>query len=221
MGKNPKHSTPSVKDRVPDISYIVSAYNRPDLLPGLLWSLAAQSHKNFEVIVTDNAKVLSVAKQHDRAVNYIRSINPFFKERFHYKRTHGQIDVSTCYHSAEWAIKHIACGLWYCFPCDDSYYAPEFGQRMLRAGYSNGWDFVVCKSVVVGPAASGGSGYRVWDMAIGRTVKTSFIVKASVFPGFTLPVVESAAGCDYQFGHDLVHSGVPWGHVDEVMIVHN
>lgn len=199
----------------PDISYIVSAYNRPALLPGCLHSLAVQTHRNFEVIVTDNASDNRISEMHKKMVASMQD------SRFSYKRTAGLIDVSTCYHSAEWAIRNKASGIWYCFPCDDSYYAPEFGQRMLGAAYRNQWDFVVCKQVVVGPEASGGSGYRVWDMAIGKTIKTSFMVKASVFPGFTLPVVESAAGCDYQFGFDLVKSGVRWGHVDEVMIVHN
>lgn len=201
----------------PDISYVVSCFNRPRLLPVCLYSLSVQTHRDFEVIVTDNAIDNAVASQHCRAVTRMED------SRFRYFRTAGKILVSDCYWSAEWGIKHHAQGKWYCFPCDDSYYAPEFGQRMLTAAYRENWDFVVCGSVVVGPEASGGSGYRVWDMQIGRTIKTSFMIKASRFTEFyAKPVAENAAaGVDYSFGAHLVRSGVPWGIVPEVMLVHN
>ena len=201
----------------PDISYVVSCFNRPHLLPVCLYSLAAQTHRDFEVLVTDNATDEAVAAHHRRTVRLMGD------SRFHYYRTSDKIKVSDCYWSAEWAIKHHTHGNWYGFPCDDSYYAPEFGQRMLSAAYRENWEFVICGSVVVGPAASGNSGYRVWEMQIGRTIKTSFLVKACRFTGFyAKPVAENAAaGADYSFGAYLVRSGVPWGIVNEVMLVHN
>lgn len=40
---------------MPRLSYIVSVCNATLYLPCLLWSLRAQTHKDFEVIVTDNS----------------------------------------------------------------------------------------------------------------------------------------------------------------------
>jgi len=201
----------------PDISYVVSCFNRPKLLPVCLYSLAAQTHKDFEVLVTDNSVDEDVASRHRSTVSGMKD------QRFRYYRTANKIKISDCYWSAEWAIRHHASGNWYCFPCDDTYYVPEFGQRMLSAAYRENWEFVVCGGAVVGPAASGGSGYRVWEMQIVRTIKTSFLVKASRFTKFhAKPVAENAAaGADYSFGAHLVRSGVPWGIVPEVMLVHN
>lgn len=213
---------PIVLYPAPDISYIVSAYNRPWMLPVCLWSLAGQLHKNFEVIVADNADNEHIARQHETAVNQVRAFDPGFHKRFHYKRTGKLIKVNDCWNAAEWVIKNMARGAWYAFPCDDSYYVPEFGQRMLGAAYSNNWDFVICGNMVVGPDASGGSGYRVWRMSIGRTIKTSFMVKASLFRGFEgKPDIPSPVAVDYFFGHRIRERGISYGWVDEVMVVHN
>src|SRR5208337_2687043 len=41
-------------DDAPHVSYIVSAYDRPDHLGCVLYSIKAQTDQSFEVIVTDN-----------------------------------------------------------------------------------------------------------------------------------------------------------------------
>jgi hypothetical protein len=92
---------------------------------------------------------------------------------------------------------------------------------MLAKGISEGLDFVYCEDVVVGPDASGGSGYRVWTQSIGRTVKTSFIVRASSFPGFSKPNIPTPVAADYFFGHSMRQSGKRIGSVRETMVVHN
>lgn len=203
----------------PDITYIVSAFNRPVMLPVILWALAGQKHRNFEVIVTDNATDDETSAKHRAAVQCVQGNVPEIP--FRYVRTAKKIHVADCYHSAEYAIKTYARGQWYCFPCDDTYLAPDFGQKMLKAAYSHGWQFVYTKSVVVGSEASGGSGPQIWTMQVGRTVKTSFIVKASIFPGFVRTGTPAPVEADYFLGSVLRSKGIPMGSVDEIMVVHN
>ena len=86
--------------------------------------------------------------------------------RFKYIHTAPKIKVSECYWAAEYALRR-ASGQWFCFPCDDTYLVPEFGARMLAKGVQDCLDLVFCEEVLVGPAAAGGSGYRVWIQQIG------------------------------------------------------
>ncbi len=198
----------------PDISYIVSCYNRPVMLPVILWALKGQTHFRFECIVTDNASDEGIAKLHKKAVDDLND------SRFRYVRTYKKIPVEDCYWAAEYALKQ-ARGSWYCFPCDDTYLVPEFGARMLEKGMRDCLDMVFCEDVVVGTDASGQSGYRVWKQYVSHTLKTSFIVRASSFPGFTKPGIPSPVAVDYFFSHLMNQSGKRIGSVREVMCVHN
>ncbi len=88
----------------PEITYIVSAFNRPVMLPVALWSIKGQSHSDFECIVTDNADSNTLAKQQEKMVKDLND------HRFRYVRTATKTQVSDCYWSAEWANKHMASG---------------------------------------------------------------------------------------------------------------
>jgi hypothetical protein len=203
-------------EHTPDITYVVSAFDRPELLPVCLWSIKAQSHGDSEVIVTDNAIDARIAAKHRAIVAAMKDA------RFRYVRTAGKIEVSDCYWSAEYAVKNLANGRWYCFPCDDTYYAPEFAQRMLAAAYKDNLEFVLCGKPIVGPAASGGAGYWIWESPIHRSIKTAFIVKASRFSGFAnKPHKSMAANADYAFGQQMLRDGVRCGIVNEPMMFHN
>lgn len=199
---------------VPDISYIVSAYNRPVMLPVVLWAIKGQSHQNFEVFVTDNSTDPKTVEHHKESVAQLKD------PRFKHIHTAKKIKVSECYWAAEYALKR-ARGQWFCFPCDDTYLVPEFGARMLAKGVQDCLDLVYCEEVLVGPAAAGGSGYRVWFQQIGRTVKTSFIVRASSFPGFNKPGLVCAVAVDYVFSDEMYRAGKKVGSVRECMVVHN
>lgn len=208
----------------PDISYIVSAYNRPLMLPACLWSLAQQTHRSFEVIVTDNSTDRGIAKHQERTVDQINASgllgNP--APRFVYVNTSQKIKISDCYRSALYAVENHARGNWYCFPCDDTYLVPEFGERMLAAAYSRNADFLYCKYCVVGADASSYSGYRVWTMTPGRTIKTSLFVRASVFQGFP-GIADSAAPvlADWAYSSRMRERNIRTATVDEVLVVHN
>lgn len=201
----------------PDISYIVSCYDRPKLLPVCLYSLQAQTHEDFEVLVTDNATDPRIAAQHRRAVEQLCD------DRFRYFRTAGKVKVSDCYWSAEWAVK-IASGKWFCFPCDDSYYAPEFGQRMLGAAYANAWRFVSCNAII-GPEASGGSGYALWKMPLGKVTKTCFLIHSETFHKLGQfagkPSISQAMAADYALSALVAKRRIRAGNIDHVMVVHN
>lgn len=181
-----------------------------------LASIRAQTHSNFECIVTDNAIDRRISEAQRNIVLRMGD------KRFRYVHTAPRIAVSDCYYSAEWAIKNMAQGTWYSFPCDDTYLVPEFGSRMLASAYRFNWDFVYCRQVVVGPEAAGQSGYRVWNQTIGHTVKTCFLVRASVFEGFGgKPDVPVPVAADYFYSTLMRNRGVSMGYVDEPMVVHN
>lgn len=209
MGKNPKHTAANLG---PEITYIVSAFNRPVMLPVCLWSIKGQTHGNFEVIVTDNSKDRKIISLHKLAVSQLKD------RRFKYLHTANKIRVSDCYWSAEYACKS-AKGQWLCFPCDDSYLVPDFGRRMLLAGYSNDWDMVICGDVTVGPECNGGIGYKLWKMVPGKATKTTFIVRSSIFPGFTGKLnTHGAVLADYHLSGQIENVGIL---SDQLMVVHN
>ena len=175
----------------PEISYIISAYNRPALLPVCLWSLYAQTHTDFEVLVTDNATDKKIAaKQRDIVASMKDS-------RFKYVNTATRIKVSDCYWSAEYGMKHTT-GKWICFPCDDTYYVPQWAQRMLTTAVSGNLDLVLCESAVYGPDTNGCSTYYLAHRSdIWPGGKPSFLVKRSVFPSFiNKPTVSTCSGVD-------------------------
>ena len=208
----------------PDISYIVSAYHRPLMLPACLWSLAQQTHRNFEVIVTDNSTDKRSIAAHKKFVEQINECgllgNP--APQFVYVHTAPKLKISDCYRSALYEIEHHARGQWYSFPCDDTYLVPEYGERMLSAAYSERADFLYCKYCVVGADASSWSGYRVWKMGPGRTIKTSLFVRSSVFQGF--PGIGDTASpvlADWAYSASMRDRKVRTATVDEVLVVHN
>jgi glycosyltransferase involved in cell wall biosynthesis len=201
----------------PDISYIVSCYNRPDLLPVCLYSLKVQTHKNFEVIVTDNAIDKKIAAKHKAVVAQVNDGDG----RFRYLKTNGK----DCYWSAETGVKQ-ARGAWYCFPCDDVYYVPHFGQKLLGAAVSNQWQFVTAGKIIIGPDACGFDGYNVWQLGrpLFPTGKVEFLIRADIFKGFPGKSPKSVSvNCDRVIGQQMMFSAqaVPHGVVDECLVVHN
>ena len=202
----------------PDISYIVSLYNRPELLPCCLWSLKAQTHQSFEVIVTDNTTDDKIAKKQERFVAGLKD------KRFYYVRTSDKIKVSDCYWSAEYG-KAMAEGRWLAFPCEDCYYPPEFAQRMLGEAVRNNWNLVLCENIICGPETCGSNSYM--HMRVGTPLfpgyKPSFFVRREQFKEWiNKPVVPACSGVDRTTLRYLTErEDVKWGAVRDLYYVHN
>lgn len=205
----------------PEITYIVSAFNRPLMLPVALWSIKGQSHQDFECFIADNTDNAGIYKAHDQA---IKAMND---PRFRHINTSKKTKVGDCYWSAEWIAAHFPMGRWLCFPCDDTYYVPEFAQRMLVMAARENADYVFVKNIIAGPEALGGpdSGYAMWTQRLHRTAKTSFIVKSRVFKevgGFQGKMDRMATvNADYFFSTQMVQAEKKIARVDECLLVHN
>lgn len=200
-----------------DLTFIVSAYDDPVSLACCLWSLAGQTHRNMEIIVTDNTEDDRISRLHHDVVKQVRSSYP----RIHYERTTNKIKILDCYHSAEWGAKK-ARGAFLCFPCDDCYYVPQFAQRMLGTAYGKCLDFVEC-GVIGGPDMTGISIYMPMEW---RTIKSNFIIKADVFRklGFSGKMTQREAvpsAADQELGRRVRGNNYPWGKMTDVMVVHN
>src|SRR5690348_12921059 len=100
-----------------DITYIVSAYDRPQSLKSCLASLNNQTNDDYQLIVTDNTTDECMSSIHEEIC---RNFNAFYLNT----------RQPTCYHSAEIGAK-FAWGTWLAFPSDDSYYVPTFAETML------------------------------------------------------------------------------------------
>ncbi len=201
----------------PDLTYIVSAFDGPADLRTCLASLACQTHRNFEVIVTDNTEDVRMSKRHSRIVAQIAKDLPAVR----YIRTARKIVSSDCYFSGEWAARNVAQGAFLCFPCDDCYYVPRFGQKMLGAAFGNAWDFVEC-TPLAGPDMTG---LEVYGKLTGHVIKSSFIIRAETFKelGYWTGKHPDSfyIGADRQLGHHIAVNKVPAGKVNEELVVHN
>jgi glycosyltransferase involved in cell wall biosynthesis len=176
----------------PDLSFIVSSFSWVDQLPTCLYSLRAQTHQNFEVLVTDNSTDKR-AIAHQKAI--VRGMRD---KRFRYLNTAPLIKVSDCYWSSEVGMKHTT-GRWLCFPAEDCYYPPEWAARMLSLGIRKQLDLVLCELVIAGPAGCGSSGYFIVDLPeMGMPgYKPSFIVRREKFKGWiNKPTVPACSGTD-------------------------
>jgi len=203
----------------PDISYILSLYNRIDYLKVCAYALKMQTHTNFEVIVTDNTINNVQAKEHK---DFIKSLND---SRFNYVRTNAINKVNDCYWSSEHGMG-LASGQWLCFPCEDNYYPPEWGQRMLSTAALNQLDLVLCEYAIAGPdgPASGADHYlRIQMRSLSYPgYKPSFIVRASKFPGWiNKPTINACSGVDRTTLIYMEQAGFKWGIARDLYYVHN
>jgi hypothetical protein len=113
-------------------------------------------------------------------------------------------------------------GEFLCFPSDDSYYVPSFGEKMLRAATLNGWDLVYCNTLYDLAKIGEGQGYGVLNVEPRRYKidKTCFIVRRRWFEGFP-GKTEGSCEADANLIEQLVVKGISHGKVNEVLVVHN
>ena len=202
----------------PEISYIVSSFSRPHQLPACLWSIYAQTHSDFECLVTDNSMHHSTRAKHRASVNDMRD------PRFRYLLTGNKIPVPDPYWSAELGMK-AARGKWLCFPCDDTQYPFEWAQRMLATAAIQNLDLVLCHYNIAAPETCGAPHY--FRMELGTLAfpgyKPSFLVKAAKFPHWlNKPTMNATSGVDRTtLQHMVRNPAIRWGVCQNLYYTHN
>ncbi len=208
------------------VTYIVSAYDRPDMLRCCLASLAVQTDRDFEVIVADNSKTFAEQQQNAAVVS------AFHDSRFGHRDTDCIKTVGgwDCYWSAEYVAYNWAKGDWLCFPSDDSYYVPVFQERLLTRAKKDNLQLVYCDMVhgrsITPEIGSRFDRYERWfvEPRVNHIDKTGFLIKRSSFGGFVGKNRDAVgpASCDGLMIEDLVQRwSIRHGKVDEVLMVHN
>ena len=203
---------------MPKVTYIVSAFNRPQHLRGCLASLQVQTDSDMQVLVADNATDPVMAMRNQGVVRDL------YDDRFRYICTdqHLAQPAWDCYWSAEWMIANHADGEWLCFPSDDSYYMPVFQETCIKAAEANGWGLVF-PEMLYDRRIHGKYAILNTRAEVCGIDKTGFLMRRSVWPGEWpgKPQQLSASCCDGELVVALVRSGVKWGKVDEILVLHN
>ena len=203
---------------MPRVTYIVSAFDRPNCLPCVLWSLKVQTDPDFEVIVADNALTPGLQILHTYLVNSLQD------SRFRHVNTaqHKSSPAWDCYWSAEWIVEHEAKGEWICLPSDDSYYVPIFQEAMLAKARTHSLKLVYCEMLYDRRIGGIYSPLDVQPVPC-RIDKTGFMLRRDVWIGFPNKPTEGPASsiCDGLMIHDLVTRGVRHAKVEEILCVHN
>ena len=199
------------------VTYIVSAFNRPEALRCCLASIQLQTDRDWHVIVADNGPTPEA--QH---LNW-RIVKSFDDPRIDHLDT-AQFSTSPawdCYWSAEWVVEKVPVGQYICLPSDDSYYVPVFQEAMLAKARSE--DLGLCYCDMLYDRRIGGK-YSVLNV---RPVscaidKTGFLIRRDCWIGFpNKPQTPSSSCCDGEMIAEIVSRGVRHGKVEEVLVVHN
>ena len=198
------------------VTFLLSAYDRPHLLWGSLGSLIAQSDPDWECIVLANHPEWGLFSQHRRVVLNISDPRISIVHSFN-----NEDPAWDCYWSVEAAVKQIDFkGEWLCFPSDDSYYCPEFVERMTDAGRNA--DAVYCD--ILYDRRIGGKRSVLVTAAHNCAIdKISFTVRREKFIGFP-DKPRGAPGpsiCDGLAVDRMVAMGYRFHKVEECLCVHN
>lgn len=195
------------------ISFIVTAFNRPQLLLCALASLQAQTCRDFEIIVVDNAIDPDMKQANYRAcivtnTEDIRTV---------YMPTSGP----TCYHSTELGVA-LSVGDFVCFPSDDSYYVPKFVEKIVNAIDTNSDLELLYFDLVYEHVHTHQYEHMKVRPALYWIDKTGFVLRKDKFVPFpNKPIIDEPAPCDGLLINQLVATGIKHGKVYEILGVHN
>lgn len=187
----------------PQISFIVSAYNRPESLKLCLHSLRLQTYPDWEAIVVDRADTIYNSSVHagsclDQNITYVSEMSP------------------NKYYSCETGAK-IAKGEWLCFPSDDSYYVPQFAARMIKCGEDNEADLVYC-DLVHGHHDT--HNFLSCYPRVGQIDKTNFIIRRSKMEPFSMKDINYELSDGY-FIESVIKHGAKVAKLSQLLVVHN
>jgi hypothetical protein len=199
---------------MPQLSYIVSAYDRPWDLNLCLLSLKLQAHQDFDVIVVDNGT----------DDMYYANEQSIHRAGLTQTTCHCHTKMEFCYPSSDFGA-NLSDAEWLAFPSDDSYFSKTFGEKMLAAGHKNNWDLVYCNAMfrrsVTDQLYDGTYQALVTEPRAGWFDKTIFIVRRSIFKGFRAHERVFPIGADSDLIEEYVRNGVAIGKVDEFLVVHS
>ena len=191
-------------------TFIVSAFNRPTDLKLCLLSLVLQTRTDWSAIVTDNANSSTYRDLNEEAVRWVGD------ERIEYVYTGDR--ANNCYASAEIGASMVAGG-WLGFPSDDSYYVPEYLERMLEV--EQDLDFVFC-DVLYDRRLTGRRAVLSTEPREGAIDKTCFLVRREKFIGFPdQPASGGSSSADGKAVERMVALGYRMRRVDECLVVHS
>jgi hypothetical protein len=150
------------------ISFIISVYDRIDMLNACLATLEMQAESK-EIIICHNGP----------GDPWIRMPHCGMVLKT------GRAGANSCYESAEMAAKQVL-GDWLCFPSDDSLYVKDFSRIMLETAEREKADLVYCDCIYRQDPDKGDWRYSVLETQpkMGAIDKTCFIVKRDLFDGF-------------------------------------
>jgi len=188
----------------PKVSLAIAAYNRPDHLCCLLYSLKAQTYKNWEAVIVHDGPNPEIRKKieqiNDDRIVYIDDV----KRKEQYGHPHRQFAISRC------------TGEYIGMSNDDNYYAPVYFEWMLSALYSANALFAHCDMV---------HNYWEWSYFVTRPRKDQCDLGAWIAHGSIVrntPWRDMSFSGDGTFIEDLVAQvGDKVVHVPGVIFVHN
>lgn len=201
----------------PAVTYVISAFNRPDHLLGCMASLMVQTDDDFEAIIADNAIDPSYQRLNEIAVEKLDD------ERFRHVNTQvfNNSPGFDCYHSAEIVMDRYATGDWIVLPSDDSYYVPVFQETLLRIARANDLQLIYC-DMLYDRRGNGKYHHKIVAPRACEIDKTCFMLRRDCWIGFpNKPTEPIASSCDGEMIEQLVRQGIKHGRVDEMLVVHN
>ncbi len=186
------------------ISFIVSVYDRTEMLGGCLETLAVQRIPK-EVLICDNGN-----KEYPAFDSGLRLWN-------HWHST-GLRGAKSPYESAN-MVAPGANGEWLCFPSDDSLYVQGFSRIMLETAERAGADLVYCDCLYHRPDEPTWKPYTILETSprMGRIDKTCFILRRELFNGFP---PHPQGWSDGALIEDLLKLGVRHTKAPGILVVH-
>ena len=187
------------------ISFIISTFARPQTLLACLTTLALQTEKDSEFIVTDNTRDLDLAEHNAYFVKLSGS-------RFKYVRTLKE----ECYSSAEDGVR-LATGKYIAFPSDDDFIVPAFGELMANKCDTESLDFTYSDGIY---DDWNGKRYNIFNTEprVNRIDKCSFLMRREIFTEF--PNKARVSDSDGRLVEELVRKGYRHSKTDGILWVH-
>ncbi len=199
------------------ISFIVSVYDRTDMLGGCLETLAVQDDPK-QLIVTMNG----TKEQNHKIIERTKGHNAIWSHT-------GLSGAKNCYEAALMAIEtrgpmgkpmNLVKGDWLCFPSDDSLYVQGFSRIMLQTANLHAADLVYCDCVYRQDKAAGNwPEYTTLETEprMGRIDKTCFILRRELFKGFPQ---HPKGWSDGALIEQLIAQGVRHAKAPGILVVH-